>query len=71
MSNAFRLVAPGFEPPGGQGLAEGTVSWRVPAAPLHRGTNVITITCVDANGTARVGTVVKEWQFPGKPGRDR
>jgi hypothetical protein len=50
-------------------VAEGTVSWRVRAAPLHRGTNVITITCIDAAGTARVGTLTKVWDFPGRPGR--
>jgi hypothetical protein len=54
---------------GGQGEAEGTLNWRVPAAPLHRGTNLITITCIDAAGTARVGTVSWEWDYPGRPGR--
>ncbi len=54
---------------GGQGVAEGTVSWRIPGVPLQRGTNVITISCINAAGTARVGTVTKVWDFPGKPGR--
>ena len=56
---------------GGQGVAEGGSSWRIPGVPLHRGVNVITITCVDAGGTARVGSVTKMWDYPGRPGRDR
>ena len=31
---------------------------------------LITITCIDAGGTARVGTLTKVWNYPGKPGRN-
>jgi len=56
---------------GGEGVVEGAASWHIPGVPLYRGTNLITITCIDAAGTALVGTVSKVWDHPGRPGRDQ
>lgn len=56
---------------GGDGTAEGTSVWHIPEVPLHRGTNVITIMCIDAHGTAQLGNVTKYWNYPGQPGQRR
>jgi len=53
---------------GGKGRGEPGPPWVIRDIELFRGVNVITIVCTDAVGNQQAGSVVVEWEYPGRPG---
>jgi hypothetical protein len=54
---------------GGSGVAQGTNSWNVADLPLQPGTNLVTITAVDAAGNETQRQITVLYDTPGPPGQ--
>jgi hypothetical protein len=52
---------------GGSGTASGTTSWSAAGVPLQSGSNVITVTAVDAAGNAGTDTLTVTYTAPSTP----